>query len=90
MIEILIIGRDVLSTKTLSLLSEKDYVLVDEVSLIAQVLVIEECCTIGRLLAYRQKNSLSFKTLSENNIKLVNILKSCNLVVIRCIKLDSH
>ena len=51
-IEILILEKDVLSIKALSLLTERDYVLVDEVSLISQILLGDKCCTckyIGRL-----------------------------------------
>ena len=44
--EIVILERVVLSVKPLSLLTERDYVLVDEVSLNARILVAEECCTI--------------------------------------------
>ena len=88
-----LVGRDFLSVKAWSLLTERDYVLVDEVSLITHIVVGEQCCTckyIGRILvlACRRICCLSFSySLESSIIELVNIGITRNSVVTHCTKL---
>ena len=90
-IEILILGKDVLSIKARSLLTESDYVLVDEVILITQIPVGNECKYNGIIVAYRQISCLLFRSSSQSRIfEPWNKLEARKLVLIRCINLDSH
>ena len=76
--EILIIVKKFLSIIARTLLAVSDYVLVDGVSLIAQILVREERCTCKYIeLTHRQITCLTLRSLLENNIiELVNKLES--------------
>ena len=77
--EIWIVERDVLGTKAQRLLSERDYVLVDEVSKSNLSNPREEercaCKYVGILLARRQTGCLSHRSVREYIIELVNILE---------------